>query len=317
MFCSGLGLHGSDLDVYISLTHAAKDRGHGCKNDLLEVKKMLRKHGSKRFRNSMIVPARVSIVKLVDRNSRTRCDLNLSTRKGVLNTRFIKFCVDFDPRAHGLLVILKHFAKCHSLSGSGKGGHFSNYSIVLMVIFFLQTQSILHPLKVLQEVPGLKPVFVDGYNFAFCSDLSDLPVLQRNHCSMVDLLLGFFESFASFAFESLVISPLTGEQHLKEDMTTTRPGNQTRKIMANFQKPLVIQDPFELRVNTARNVYQTRLDRVIQTFVTAAELLRSLVENDGVEEGAIGMIFEPDFLSFKNKQVNVQTYRKKDFNKYF
>ena len=83
-FCSGLELHGSDLDVYISLTHAGKDLGHGCKNDLLEVKKMLRKHGSKRFRNSKIVKAKVPIVKLVDRNSRTSCDLNLSILRSLV-----------------------------------------------------------------------------------------------------------------------------------------------------------------------------------------------------------------------------------------
>ena len=35
--------------------------------------------------------------------------------------------------------------------------HYKNYCQVLMVIFYLQTQWILHPLYALQEVPSLEP----------------------------------------------------------------------------------------------------------------------------------------------------------------
>ena len=271
---------------------------------------MLIKDSLQRFTDIKIVHSEVSIVKLVDMNSGTHCDINPSSRMGVLNSRFIKFCADFDPRVRSLLIIVKLISKHHSLSGSGIGDHLSNYNIVLMVIFYLQTQGILHPLKALQDVPNLEPIFIEGYNFAFCSDLSILPILQPNECSIVDLLIGFFKYFSQFSFQNLVICPLAGASRLKVDMNPPRPKNFGKKIwtlknMTNSQNPLVIQDPFELRRNTASNVKTKSLSRVVQTFGTAAELLRFLAESDMAEEEAIEMLLEPDFLTFKSKRIAI------------
>ena len=274
---------------------------------------MLNEDSSHRFTNVTTVIANVSIVNAVDRISGTHCDINTSTRMGVLNSRFIKFCTDFDPRVRSLHILVKTFSKQHSLSGSGRGDHLSNYSIVLMVITFLQIQGILHPLKILQDVPSLEPVLINGYIFAFCSDLSLIPNLLPNECSILELLLCFFEYFSEFAFDSFVICPSAGEPRKKVEMNPPKPPVFVPRVwnyqsMANVQRPLVIQDPFELGRNTAINVNQKRLSRVVHTFGAAAQVLRSLVDSDEVQEGSIEMIFDPDFLPFKNKSASDQTY---------
>ena len=103
-----------------------------------------------------IVNAKTPIVRVQDSFSGIKCDLNTATTMGVMNSAYVRFCADFDPLARNFIMIVKVFAKEHNLSGSGRGDHFSSYSIVLLAIFFLQKQTILHSLSVLQNVPGLQ-----------------------------------------------------------------------------------------------------------------------------------------------------------------
>ena len=89
------------------------------------------------------------------------------------------------------------------MSGSGPGDHLTSYCLVLMVIFFLQDQGILHTLATLQSVPGLKEVAVNDFNFSFCTDSSKLPPLPTGKgSSVVELLHGFFRYFADFDFKA-------------------------------------------------------------------------------------------------------------------
>ena len=80
----------------------------------------------------------------------------MRNRMGVFNTAYIRFCADFDDRARDLMMVVKAFCKRHQLTEGSD--HLNNYSLVLMVIFYLQTQYILHPLYQLQDAPGLEPM---------------------------------------------------------------------------------------------------------------------------------------------------------------
>ena len=89
------------------------------------------------------------------------------------------------------------------MSGSGPGDHLTSYCLVLMVIFFLQVQGILHTLATLQSVPGLKEMVVNDFNFSFCTDSSKLPPLPPGDgSSVVELLRRFFTFFADFDFKA-------------------------------------------------------------------------------------------------------------------
>ena len=91
-----------------------------------------------------------------------------------------------------------------NILGSGLGDHVTSYCLVLMVIFFLQIQGILHTVTTLQSVPGLEEVLVNDFNFSFCTDSSKLPPLPTSgKCSnfvVVELLHGFFKFFADFDY---------------------------------------------------------------------------------------------------------------------
>ena len=166
---------------------------------------LLYRDRSERFRSAQaIVNAKIPIVRMKDRVSGIKCDLNTASRMGVMNSAYVRLCADSDPRARRLMMLVKLFASRHDLSGSGRGNHFSSYSVVMLVIFFLQTQGILHPLHLLQEVPGLQKTEISGLNFAFCRDPSLLPSLQPNRSSLVELLQGFFLYYSQFTFGNQV-----------------------------------------------------------------------------------------------------------------
>lgn len=79
----------------------------------------------------------------------------------VLNTEFIRFLGELEPRFRPLAVTLRYWAtKCGRLSGGG-GGKITNYAFTMLVIFFLQTRqpSILPSVKSMQSVSSRKFLF--------------------------------------------------------------------------------------------------------------------------------------------------------------
>lgn len=198
----GLGLARSDLDLHVELNTSCSAKSLDRKEKTKALAEALWAH--KRFRNALpILDCRTPIVQLWDKETGIKCDLSVCSSMGVLNTKFVKFCLDSDPRARMLAMVIKCFAKKHHITGSGLGDHVTSYCLVLMVIFFLQIQGILHTLTTLQSVPGLKEVLVNDFNFSFCTDSSKLPPLPTGKSSnfvVVELLHGFFKFFADFDY---------------------------------------------------------------------------------------------------------------------
>ena len=110
-----LGLTGSDIDLHVELnTSIARSLDRKEKTEALA--QALWAH--KRFRNALpILDCRTPIVQLWDKKTGMKCDLSSCSRMGVLNTKFVKFCLDSDPRARTLALVIKCFAKKHHITG--------------------------------------------------------------------------------------------------------------------------------------------------------------------------------------------------------
>ena len=111
----GLSLSQSDLDLHVELdTSSVKPLGRKEKTQALV--EVLWTH--ERFRNAVpILDCRTPIVKLRDKKTGIKCDLSVCSCMGVLNTKFVKFCLDFDPRARTLAMVIKCFARKHHITG--------------------------------------------------------------------------------------------------------------------------------------------------------------------------------------------------------
>ena len=281
-----LGFHGSDLDICIEFGQrifGKKEKETKC----IKLAKLLQHH--ERFRGAeAIVDARTPIVQLQDMKTGIKCDISpCSVSMGRLNTEYIKFCVEFDPRIRSLIMVVKCFAKRHNISGSGLGDHLNSYSIVLLVIAFLQSQGILHPLSVLQAAPGLTEVLVNDHNFSFCSDPSSLPPLHSNTLNTAQLLQGFFNYYGQFEFHRNAVSLLAFETVSKESLFLQ-------------QSLLVVQDPFELSRNVTAAVSSRRLLHLVSSCQAASTLLRLMLTEAREEElgHMFGLLFQPRFLEY-------------------
>jgi len=255
---NGFALQDCDLDVYVNLPNI-KVTNPQRKTQI--VSDCLRR--VERYRSATpIIKARTPIVKLFDRKSRIKIDINVTCEMGVKNSQFLNYCRKLDKRCEQLVRIIKYYCYCHDITGSGPGNHFTSYSIVLMVIFYLQVKGILPSVEVLQD--GIPKDNCDGWNFAF--NEKHYHENQFNE-SIRDLVRGFFQYYKGFSFETQVVCPLVGysisKYRMKHgfDLTSAAlehsPHFGRRKQKLELNKTVVIQDPFELTRNTAAAVDKT------------------------------------------------------------
>ena len=294
---SGLGFCNCDLDVYVELGYSSKDEAFNEKTGMWGVKfrtettfKLLKK--TARFKNAIsVLNARIPIVKFRDKLTGINCDVNVVSCLGVRNTKYLAFCTELDNRVSPLVCVIKYFCKVQEIISSGPGDHMNSYTLVLMVIFFLQKRGILHPLEVLQQ--GVDSDEVNGWNFAFCRDFSKLPELRPNPSSLLNLLLQFFTFYVNFSYGDNIVCPLVGWTVKKCNL------NQGTKDQLELDRPLVVQDPFELTRNVGHAVSRQRLKHMLAEFSRAVELLEDLKRRT-IEVVRFWMLLEPGMIFYRD-----------------
>ena len=286
-FSSGFAFENCDLDVYTNLGHSVLDESSAKPssqwNDREKtrvVAEILRRN--ERFRSATAVTnAKVPIVKIKDRRTGIRCDVNSSSAMGVKNSQFLNFCKNYDRRVEQLVKIVKYFAYKHGIIGSGIGPHFNSYTVVVLVIFFLQSKHVLPTVASLQE--DIPEDFCENWNFAFNKDRK---TSLENDQPISELLLEFFRFYASFPFSTDVVSPNVGTA-VNKQMIEAGEGPWDNKIESlsrklNIYKEVVIQDPFELSKNLSKNVSSSRLAHLISSCQYGVNIIEAVI--DGTEE---------------------------------
>ena len=304
------------MDIFIHLGHNKESRDENSnlkakkweiKNITKQVANILYGDRSERFKSAQpIARANIPIVRVKDRLSGIRCDLNTCTRMGVVNTSWVKFCADHHPNIRNLLILVKIISKRQGLTGSGRGDHLTSYCLTVLVIFFLQTKGVLHSVSTLQDVPDLPELQISGYNFSFCRNKSLLPTLHKSETfSLAQLLQDFFSYMAEFTFGNKAVCPFVGEPVLLYNL---RNGNFLHprlegcatgksKDRLKTENAMVVQDPFELRRNIAANVSPKRLSFVVKTFEAAAKLLEDGKVQEVGGRKLLAQLLTPDLVS--------------------
>lgn len=204
-----------------------------------------------------ILAARTPIIKCVHTLTGFSLDLNFSNPLGVYNTKFLHFVLRYDPRIHLLAMLIKFWGKVNKLTGTGR---LTNYTLMLLIIFYLQNleNPVLPPVSVFQV--GCKQFMVGTWNYAFNKQLNNKAT--KNRMSMIELFAGFFRFYDNFEFGTTVVCPLVGKPVLKsafEKPTTLDQSfdsyrahlKETGSFPLNVNTELCVQDPFELSHNVA------------------------------------------------------------------
>lgn len=206
---------------------------------------------SRKFTKFIPIPsARIPILKCLHIRTGYNCDLNFSDSFGVYNSPILGALLNFDERVYDMAIILKYWMKVHDLSGTNK---LSNYALLWLLIFYLQTlkSPIIPPIKTFQM--NVPPYYINDMNFAFNQNL---PNSTRNRQRQTELLLGFFEFYKAFDFETQIICPLHAKAFQRKNLIEEHPGDfarytellnrQPERVGFKFNKVICIQDPFDI-----------------------------------------------------------------------
>ena len=143
-------MKGCDIDVYVE---TSSEKNNLIISESESVKKMAsRLKTFSSFDNVVDIPnARVPIVKCSHVETSVKCDISFKNQLSVLNTQFIKSCMEYDPRIRPITMCIRFWAMKHYLSGNGLEQKINNYALTLMIIFYFQIKGMLPSVKSLQD----------------------------------------------------------------------------------------------------------------------------------------------------------------------
>uniref|UniRef100_A0A915EA42 PAP-associated domain-containing protein n=1 Tax=Ditylenchus dipsaci TaxID=166011 RepID=A0A915EA42_9BILA len=154
-----------------------------------------------------LVNARVPILKMALKfpYNQVEVDMNCNCVAGIFNTHLLNYYGRLDDRVPAMACYIKDWAKDEKVIDPKFGG-VNSYSIMLMVVHFLQCA--VEP-PILPSLIGLFPEKFDGNGdvdkLEYDKDLP-LPNIPKNERSIGELIYGFLNYYAQFQYERCGIS---------------------------------------------------------------------------------------------------------------
>ncbi|XP_062956268.1 poly(A) RNA polymerase, mitochondrial isoform X1 [Cynocephalus volans] len=206
-----------------------------------------------------ILNARCPLVRFSHQASGFQCDLTTNNRIALKSSELLYIYGALDSRVRALVFSVRCWARAHSLTSSIPGAWITNFSLTMIVIFFLQRRSppILPTLDSLKNLAGAEDkCIIEGNNCTFIRDLNRIK--PSGNTETLELLLKeFFEYFGNFAFNKNSINIRQGKEQNKPDSS-----------------PLYIQNPFETSLNISKNVSQSQLQKFVDLARESAWILQ-------------------------------------------
>ncbi|NWZ19421.1 PAPD1 protein, partial [Asarcornis scutulata] len=206
-----------------------------------------------------ILNARCPLVKFAHQPTGFQCDLSVSNSIAIRSSELLYIYGTLDPRVRALVFSLRCWARVHGLTNSIPGTWITNFSLTMMVMFFLQKRSppIIPTLDQLKELADEKDKhIIGGYDCSFVSDLSKINP-TKNTETLDELLCDFFEYFGNFDF--------------RKNSLNLRQGKEVNKPESS---PLYIWNPFEQDLNISKNVNQPQLEKFVAMARESAWILQ-------------------------------------------
>ncbi|KAI3355056.1 hypothetical protein L3Q82_017937 [Scortum barcoo] len=265
---NGFGKLGCDLDMFLDLDGITGKRANMPQSDLSLEYQMKRANSERAVTQSIlsvigecvdqfgpgcvgvqkILNARCPLVRFAHQPSGFQCDLTANNRVAMKSTELLYLYGELDPRVRCLVFTVRCWARAHGITSSIPGAWITNFSLTIMVLFFLQKRSppIIPTLNHLRDLAGpADQSVIEGNDCTFVSDFSKIQ-LQNNTETLEQLLREFFDFYATFAFSKMSINIRKGKEQNKPEVAM-----------------LHIQNPFETSLNVSKNVNASQLERFV------------------------------------------------------
>ncbi|KAH9324990.1 hypothetical protein KI387_005168, partial [Taxus chinensis] len=211
-FVSNLYTRWGDLDISIELLADGRQSLEVGKNKkrriLSSIKQALTKRGV--TRSVQFIPtARVPLLIFEDAQSQISCDISINNGSGFLKSKFLCWISEIDSRCRELIFMIKYWAKAHNINDP-KTGTLNSFSLSLLVIFHLQTQSppILPPVKDIYDgdvvsdisgMNGMNEMQIENRCIHNARKFKQQGFGSENKSTIVDLFVSFFAQYTSVA----------------------------------------------------------------------------------------------------------------------
>ncbi|XP_041760355.1 poly(A) RNA polymerase GLD2 isoform X2 [Coregonus clupeaformis] len=256
---NGFGSRNSDADLCLVIQAAPVDQ----RNDAVYVLGLIQQlfYRLSYMERPQLIRAKVPILKFRDKVSGVEFDLNVNNTVGIRNTFLLRSYADAERRVRPIILVIKRWARHHGINDASKGT-LSSYTLVLMVLHYLQTL----PEPV---IPSLQKEYPDSFRPSMDIHLvpegpRDIPPYSSsNQASLGELLLGFLKYYASvFRWDKQVISVREAKALPKSNSLEWR------------DKFICVEEPFD-GTNTARAVHEkVKFDAIKAQFTESWHVLQ-------------------------------------------
>uniref|UniRef100_A0A3B5JY32 polynucleotide adenylyltransferase n=1 Tax=Takifugu rubripes TaxID=31033 RepID=A0A3B5JY32_TAKRU len=252
-----LGCRSSDADLCLVI------KGNKRPNPLQVLPVLQRLFGGLLYiEKTQLIRAKVPILRFREKGSNLEFDLNVNNTVGIRNTFLLRAYSYADRRIKPMILVVKKWARHHQINDASKGT-LSSYTLVLMVLNYLQTSVLSLGLFVLcLNIQECFNPFVD-VDLVPEGPKRIPPYISRNQAPLGELLLGFLEYYAiHFRWDKYVIS-------VREAQVLPKTNSQQWK-----NKYICVEEPFE-RNNVARAVHEkAKFDAIRAQFAESFHILK-------------------------------------------
>ncbi|XP_035513997.1 LOW QUALITY PROTEIN: poly(A) RNA polymerase GLD2 [Morone saxatilis] len=253
---NGLGCRSSDADLVLVI------KGNK-RHDPIHVLSVLQRlfKSLSYVERTQLIRAKVPILRFREKGSDLEFDLNINNTVGIRNTFLLRSYAFADLRIRPMILVVKKWARHNQINDASKGT-LSSYTLVLMVLHYLQTLN--EPV-----LPSLQRDYPEWFNPFMDIDMVPEgpkhvpPYISRNQSSLGELLLGFLKYYAThFRWDKQVIS-------VREARALPKNNSQEWR-----NKYICVEEPFE-RNNVARAVHEKiKFDAIKAQFAESSRILQ-------------------------------------------
>ncbi|XP_050185019.1 poly(A) RNA polymerase GLD2 isoform X4 [Myiozetetes cayanensis] len=192
---NGFGTRSSDGDLCLVVKEEPVNQKTEARRILSLVQKLFSTKLSSYIERPQLIRAKVPIVKFRDKVSYVEFDLNVNNVVGIRNTFLLRTYAFIENRVRPLVLVIKKWASFHEINDASRGT-LSSYSLVLMVLHYLQTL----PEPILPSLQKNYPECFDPtmqLHLVHQAPCTIPPYISKNGSSLGDLLIGFFKYYAT------------------------------------------------------------------------------------------------------------------------
>ncbi|XP_053660939.1 terminal uridylyltransferase Tailor [Anopheles marshallii] len=297
----GTGSLSSDIDMFVDLENGYLGRSANTVPEELKetVEKVVTilKSTNDWSIDDIILSARVPLLRVISViHDNIHCDLTFSNGLAHRNSLLLQYMFKLQPTARQLVCYLKNWNRESCLN---------SYTLSLMVIFLYQCHKLLPSVAKLQEDPS-NDMIIDGWNAGFATPTLEELNMKLWQSSVPGLAYMFFEFYSFegryFSMETQVVCPFLGDvrvlkssfdspnydkvpaqmERLKRYMVDHQADTDTKRPFI-YNKPFVVQDPFEHSHNVAKAIPVEIATRLMRSFELSLQSIANQKESKNLE----------------------------------